>query len=145
MKSDDLNKYLVAQSNFYETAIQEIKNSKKISHWMWYIFPQIQGLGNSEVSKKYSIKSIKQGRDYLEHKILYPRLIKATTYVYQIEDRTALEIFGHTDNLKFKSSMSLFSILSINDTLFDKVLNKYYNGVLCKKTQLWFKNQKHYN
>ncbi|MBJ48605.1 MAG: calpastatin [Candidatus Marinimicrobia bacterium] len=145
MKSDDLNKYLVAQSNFYETAIQEIKNSKKISHWMWYIFPQIQGLGNSEVSKKYSIKSIKQGRDYLEHKILYPRLIKATTYVYQIEDRTALEIFGHTDNLKFKSSMSLFSILSTNDTLFEKVLNKYYNGVLCKKTQLWFKNQKNYN
>tara|TARA_Y100001935_G_scaffold253677_1_gene260451 strand:+ start:3678 stop:4115 length:438 start_codon:yes stop_codon:yes gene_type:complete len=145
MKSDDLNKYLVAQSNFYETAIQEIKNSKKISHWMWYIFPQIQGLGNSEVSKKYSIKSIKQGRDYLEHKILYPRLIKATTYVYQIEDRTALEIFGHTDNLKFQSSMTLFSILSINDTLFDKVLNKYYNGVLCKKTQLWFKNQKNYN
>lgn len=108
---------------------------------MWYIFPQIQGLGNSIISEKYSIKSIKEGQDYLNHKILYPRLIKATTYVYKIKNKTALEIFGHPDNLKFNSSMSLFSILSSDNILFNKVLNKYFNGILCEKTQLWFKNQ----
>ena len=130
---DSLKRFIDAQKTVYETALSEIKNGKKQSHWMWYIFPQIQGLGFSETSKYYAIKDIKEAEEFLKHPLLGSRLIEICNQLLALKSNDANKIFGSPDNLKLKSSMTLFSLLNIN-SVFDLIIEKFFNGIKDDKT-----------
>ncbi len=131
---NNLNRFLEAQEDDYAKALSEIRAGRKRSHWMWYIFPQIAGLGFSPTSKFYAIKDISEAEEYLEHPILGERLIEISNALLQIKDKTAHEIFGSPDNMKLKSSMTLFAALDKTNPVFQKVLDKYFNGAKDQRT-----------
>lgn len=124
----NLDRFLLAQEKNYKDAFVEITNGKKTSHWMWYVFPQIQGLGVSSTSQFYAIKDISEANAYLKHPVLGSRLIQITEALLNIENKTAHEIFGHPDDMKLKSCMTLFSLLDETNPVFENVLNKYFQG-----------------
>lgn len=124
---DTIERFIEAQNVSYNIALNEIKNGKKRSHWMWYIFPQIKGLGQSYTSMYYGINDIKEATDYLEDEILGTRLREISNELLNLKENNPRFIFGEMDSLKLKSSMTLFDYIS-NDDIFDKVLNKYFNG-----------------
>lgn len=124
----NLERFLTAQSETYATAFSELKSGQKRSHWMWFIFPQIDGLGFSPTTKYYAIKSLEEARAYLKHPILGKRLIECAETVLGIEGRNASDIFGFPDDLKFRSSMTLFSLVSEPNSVFSRNLQKYFNG-----------------
>ena len=130
----DLSRFIRAQQDDYEQALSEITNGQKRTHWMWYIFPQFDGLAFSSTSRHYAIKSIEEARAYLEHPILGPRLLKCAAAALQVEGRSALDIFGSPDNLKLKSSATLFACVSPPGSVFDRLLEKYFQGVRDDKT-----------
>ncbi|MGQ0650135.1 MAG: DUF1810 domain-containing protein [Gemmatimonadaceae bacterium] len=130
----DLDRFLRAQEEDYEQALLEIRNGRKLTHWMWYIFPQIDGLAFSSTSKRYAIKSIEEARAYLEHPVLGSRLMECAEAVLRVEGRSATDIFGSPDNMKLQSCATLFaSVLPPGSTL-DRVLEKYYQGVRDDRT-----------
>ena len=131
-----LKRFLTAQEGDYARALAEIKNGRKQSHWMWYIFPQIAGLGFSETAKFYAINDIQEARDYLEHSVLGSRLIEISSALLQHKGKTANQIFGSPDDLKLRSSMTLFSLANDTDPVFQAVLDKYYGGSPDPKTLL---------
>ncbi|MEO6915869.1 MAG: DUF1810 domain-containing protein [Chitinophagaceae bacterium] len=137
-----LKKFIDAQSSTYEKAFTELKNGKKQGHWIWFIFPQIAGLGFSETSKFYSIKDIGEARAYLADPSLGPRLIEISNVLLTLGSNDALKIFGSPDNLKLKSSMTLFSTLETTHEVFDEVLLKFFNGERDEKTLNILRNQK---
>ncbi|KKJ00450.1 calpastatin [Prochlorothrix hollandica PCC 9006 = CALU 1027] len=124
----NLERFVTAQEESYESALSELKLGEKRSHWMWYIFPQIDGLGSSFMANKYAIKSLAEAQAYLSHPTLGTRLRECTTTVLAIEERSALEIFSSPDNKKLKSSMTLFAQISEPDSIFERVLNKFFEG-----------------
>jgi uncharacterized protein (DUF1810 family) len=130
----NLQRFVDAQQSDYSLALSEIKNGKKRSHWMWYIFPQILGLGSSETSRFYAIKSMNEAEAFLRHPLLGKRLIEICNALVQLSRNDAREIFGSPDDLKLQSSMTLFSILPEADPVFNKVLEKFFNGKKDKKT-----------
>lgn len=123
----DLERFVQAQSADYDQALSELRDAEKQSHWMWYIFPQIEGLGHSSMSRRYSITSVAEARAYLDHRILGPRLRECAAVVNGIVGRSAHEIFGSPDDMKLRSSMTLFARVS-GDNVFEQVLGKYFNG-----------------
>ena len=131
----DLNRFVRAQEGDYVRALSEIRAGQKRSHWMWYIFPQIAGLGFSAVSVRYSIKSLDEAREYLAHPILGPRLIKCFEALLDVKNLSAFEIFGSPDDRKLRSSATLFAIVSPGDSVFHRVLEKYFDGEMDQKTQ----------
>src|SRR5690606_7849927 len=98
-----------AQNHVYQRALEEIRKGKKISHWMWYIFPQVEGLGHSDTAKYYAISDLDEAAEYLKHPVLSKHLIEIATALMTVNNRTALEIFGTPDDLKLRSSMTLFA------------------------------------
>ena len=124
----DLNRFVLAQQGDYEQALQEITNGRKRSHWMWYIFPQIDGLAFSPMSRHYSIKSAGEARAYLDHPVLGPRLLACAQAAVACEGRSATEIFGSPDDLKLRSSATLFASVSPAGSVFHRLLDKYYPG-----------------
>jgi len=124
----DLNRFMSAQAGVYFTALAELKAGKKRSHWMWFIFPQLSGLGSSTMAMDYAIKSLDEAQEYLLHPILGVRLRECTETVLAIDDRAASEIFGYPDDLKFKSSMTLFEAVAGQDSIFSAALGRYFNG-----------------
>ncbi|MEP0872273.1 DUF1810 domain-containing protein [Trichocoleus desertorum AS-A10] len=124
----DLNRFVQAQERDYERALSEVKNGRKRSHWMWYIFPQFDGLGFSATSKRYAIKSVAEAKAYLSHPILGPRLIACAEAALSVEGRTAHEIFGSPDDMKLKSCATLFAYVSPEGSVFEQVLNKFFHG-----------------
>ncbi|MEO8110223.1 MAG: DUF1810 domain-containing protein [Ginsengibacter sp.] len=130
----NLERFLSAQRNTYQQALAEIKNGRKQSHWMWFIFPQIAGLGFSETSKLYAIKNREEARLYMEDAILGSRLIEISKALLTIESKTANQVFGNPDDLKAKSCMTLFSELDNANPVFEAVLAKYFNGEKDTKT-----------
>lgn len=132
---DNLNRFLKAQENEYDQALSEIKSGRKRSHWMWYIFPQYKGLGFSETSKFYSIQDFNEARAYLMHPILGSRLREITNELLMIAENNANNIFGSPDDMKLKSSMTLFgSVDTSGEKPFLKVLDKFFKGHFDKKT-----------
>ena len=123
----DLERFVQAQSQDYDQALSELRDGKKRSHWMWYIFPQIEGLGHSSRSIRYSIKSAAEARAYLDHPVLGPRLRECAAVVRDIVGRSALEIFGSPDDQKLRSCATLFACVS-DDGVFEQLLEKYFNG-----------------
>lgn len=130
----DLTRFVRAQENDYEQALSEIRSGKKRTHWMWYVFPQIDGLAFSSASKHYSIKSVAEAKAYLDHPILGPRLLECAEAVIRVEGRSATEIFGSPDDLKLRSCATLFACVSPRVSVFDRLLTKYYRGERDGKT-----------
>lgn len=130
----DLERFVSAQDDDYEKAFAEITNGRKRSHWMWYIFPQIQGLGFTETSKYYALKDLREAEAFLAHELLGSRLMKITNQLLQLEESNANKIFGSPDDLKLKSCMTLFCSLDEADPVFDAVLDKFFKGSKDEKT-----------
>jgi len=130
----DLDRYISAQENQYHQALSEIKNGQKGSHWMWFVFPQIDGLGFSNMTVKYAIKSRNEAIAYLHHSVLGPRLREITEALLEVKGKSALEIMGSPDYLKLKSCMTLFALVSNENSLFQRVLDKYFGGKLDEQT-----------
>jgi len=129
-----LNRFLEAQEPVYSTVVRELRNGRKYTHWMWFIFPQVSGLGYSSTSKYYAIKSKEEAEQYLNHPILGARLIECSQIVLSHTGRSALEIFGSPDDLKLKSSMTLFETVASGESVFTQVLEKYFQGNRDTKT-----------
>src|SRR5690242_8342523 len=123
----DLDRFVRAQAPDYARALSELRAGQKQSHWMWYVFPQIEGLGGSDMSRRYSIKSAAEARAYLDHPLLGARLRECFATVLNIEGRSARDIFGSPDDLKLRSSATLFAAVS-GETVFEDVLRKYFDG-----------------
>ena len=130
----DLSRFVQAQTLMYERALSEIKAGHKRSHWIWYIFPQIDGLASSATSKYYAIKSVAEARAYLNHPVLGPRLLECAEAVLGVEGRSATEIFGSPDDLKLQSSATLFAWVTPLGSASDRLLAKYYQGARDGKT-----------
>ena len=124
----NLDRFVFAQKAMYQRVLSELRAGTKLSHWMWFIFPQIKGLGRSPVSIEYAISSREEASAYLKHPILGPRLKECTSLVLLVEGRSIEEIFGSPDDMKFRSSMTLFSQISPDDLIFEKALQKYFGG-----------------
>jgi len=126
MDQYNLNRFIEAQMVIYEGAMLELARGRKDSHWVWYIFPQIEGLGNSDTIKLYAIKSLEEGRAYLKHPVLGPRLIKACEILLSLKDASMDEVMGFPDDLKLLSSMTLFEALADSNSIFTKIIEFYF-------------------
>ncbi len=124
-----LERFVDAQSGVYDEACEELREGRKRSHWMWFIFPQIRGLGSSAMANRYAISSLAEAEAYLSHPSLGPRLRNCTRLVVDLEGRSIEEIFGYPDDLKFRSSMTLFSRATPDDQIFNEALRKYFRGI----------------
>ncbi|SEG52325.1 DUF1810 domain-containing protein [Flavobacterium urumqiense] len=125
----ELIKFLDAQNQVYLKALSEIKKGKKTTHWMWYIFPQIKGLGSSETAQYYAIKNLNEATAYLKHPILGKHLIEIAQELYNLKGKTVTQILGTPDDMKLRSCMTLFANVKNANPLFNNVLEKYFNGV----------------
>jgi len=126
--TNDLMRFLDAQNKLYLVALAEIKKGKKESPWMWFIFPQIKGLGSSDTSRFYEIKNADEAMAYLEHPILGKHLLEITNELINTNEKSALEILGDSDAEKLKSSMTLFANIQNTEPVFEQVINKYFGG-----------------
>lgn len=124
----DLDRFLAAQEGVYSQALAELKAGRKRSHWMWFVFPQIDGLGRSPTARRYAIRSLAEAGAYLRHPVLGHRLRECAEALLVVEGRSATEILGHPDDLKLRSSMTLFARASGPGSVFDRVLDRYYLG-----------------
>jgi len=130
----NLDRFVSAQEDQYPQALREIKNGRKESHWMWFIFSQIEGLGFSSMNVKYAIKSRAEAIAYLHHSVLGPRLREITEALLLVNDKPAVEIMGSPDYRKLKSCMTLFALVSNEHSIFQKVLDKYFGGEYDERT-----------
>jgi len=123
-----LEKYLSQHTRHFDTALKEIQNGRKDSHWMWFIFPQIKGLGRSLASKYYALNSIQEAKCYMDHDVLQSHMLEICNTLLTLENNDITQIMGFPDNLKLKSCMTLFSMSNPEYDIFQKVLDKYYDG-----------------
>ena len=130
----DLSRFVEAHNQSYETALKEIKNGHKYSHWMWYIFPQIQGLGKSSTSRYYAIKNSGEALAFLNDAYLGGHLIEISQVLMQLDSDNPTEIFGKPDDMKLRSCMTLFASVSDDNSIFHQVINKYFDGKPDKRT-----------
>ena len=128
MDINSLERFVKAQELAYPIALQDIKKGKKRSHWMWYIFPQLRGLGMSSMAHKYGIVDLDEAKAYLEHPVLSARLYELCGELLKHKDKSAYDIFGDIDAMKLKSSMTLFALTSKEHTIFDEVLECFFDG-----------------
>lgn len=124
----DLSRFVKAHKQSYQTALKEIQSGHKYSHWMWYIFPQIHGLGRSSTSQYYAIQSLDEARAFLEDPYLGKNLLEISQALLNLDTNNATEVFGRPDDMKIRSSMTLFSLVADADPVFQKVLDKYFGG-----------------
>ena len=130
----NLNRFMQAHEGDYARALAEIRSGRKRSHWMWYIFPQFDGLGSSPTSKRYAIKSVAEAKAYLDHPVLGPRLLECAEAVLRVRGRSASEIFGSPDDMKLRSCATLFACVSPAGSVFHQLLDKYFQGERDGKT-----------
>ena len=130
----NLHRFLDAQERVYETVLAELRAGRKSSHWIWFIFPQIIGLGHSGMAQQFAIASLDEAKAYLQHPVLGPRLRECTQLVLDVNGRSAEEIFPYPDHLKFRSCMTLFLTAAIDNALFKDALLKYFDGKLDQLT-----------
>ena len=124
----DLARFVAAQRDAYDVALAEIRAGRKRSHWMWFVFPQLAGLGHSSMSRRYAIRGIDEARGYLAHPMLGARLLECAEALLAVSGRSAHEIFGDPDDLKLRSSMTLFAIAAAPGSAFARVLERYFSG-----------------
>lgn len=128
MDAFDLQRFVDAQHGVYESALGEITQGQKRTHWMWFIFPQIDGLGSSPAARHYAIKSREEADAYLRHPVLGPRLAACAEAALAVDGRSAREMFGSPDDLKLRSSATLFAAIAPGGSVFERVIEKYFNG-----------------
>ena len=124
----DLQRFVLAQDRVYENVLSELQAGSKKSHWMWFIFPQIKGLGHSDLARKFSIASLDEARAYMRHPVLAARLRECSRLVAETTVKSAEDIFGYPDYMKFHSSMTLFAHAAEDDRVFHDCLRKYFGG-----------------
>ena len=129
-----LSRFVEAQEGVYERALSELQAGQKRSHWIWFIFPQYDGLGFSAISKRYAIKSVDEAEAYLRHPVLGPRLLECAEAILAIEGRSAAQVFGSPDDMKLRSCATLFARVSLPGSVFARVLDKYFGGEPDEKT-----------
>ena len=137
MTEDDpfnLQRFVEAQAPVYERVLSELRAGKKKSHWIWFVFPQIAGLGHSTMAEKYAIRSLDEAKAYLDHAVLGARLRECTELVLNVEGKTAVQIFDYPDDLKFRSSMTLFAHAAPDSSIFREAIEKYFAGAFDKVT-----------
>ena len=132
--SYDLERFVRAQIGSYETALWEIRRGRKCSHWMWYIFPQIAGLGMSSTAQYYAIQDLQEAEEYLAHPILGPRLLEISGELLKLSTNDAYAVFGWPDDLKLRSSMTLFALAEPENPIFPAVLRKFFHGIMDERT-----------
>lgn len=125
-----LERFVAAQDRVFDQVCSELKQGKKRSHWMWFVFPQIRGLGHSDMAQRYAIGSLEEAQAYLDHPVLGPRLRQCASHLMQVEGRSIGEILGYPDDLKLRSSMTLFARVAKDNQIFVDVLEKYFAGQL---------------
>jgi uncharacterized protein (DUF1810 family) len=130
----DLHRFLTAQADDYECALAELQRGRKESHWIWYVFPQVAGLGHSSMAQEYAIRSKDEAIEYLGHPILGARLHKCSEALLRHQGKQIQDIMGFPDDLKLRSSMTLFAIVSAPDSIFHKVLNAFYSDEMDERT-----------
>jgi len=126
----DLERFIQAQDPVYGAVCAELRNGRKASHWMWFIFPQLRGLGHSHMATKFGIASREEAEAYLKHPVLGPRLRECSRFVNLVEGRSIDQILGYPDDMKFKSSMTLFASVAPDEHVFKEALQKYFGGEL---------------
>ena len=136
-----LDRFVTAQQSVYPQVVKELQNGKKVSHWMWFIFPQLQGLGYSSMAQKYAIDSLDEATAYLAHPILGQRLIELCEILLGLEGKSAHAIFGSPDDMKLHSSLTLFSLVPNSPPIFSQLLDKYFDGKLDKNTENLLENK----
>jgi uncharacterized protein (DUF1810 family) len=126
----DLQRFVKAQGSVYAVALAELRAGKKRGHWMWFIFPQLAGLGSSPTAAEYAIRSLQEARAYLKHPVLGPRLVECVQAVNALRSRSAADIFGYPDELKFRSSLTLFAMAAASEAKvpFQRALDRYFEG-----------------
>ncbi|WP_229074528.1 DUF1810 domain-containing protein [Actinoplanes sp. DH11] len=124
----DLDRFVRAQDGVYERALAEIVAGDKQSHWMWFVFPQIAGLGSSPTAVRFAVRDLAEARAYLAHPVLGPRLVECCTALLAHRDRSAGQILGYPDDLKLRSSMTLFARAADDPAVFDRVIEQFYEG-----------------
>jgi uncharacterized protein (DUF1810 family) len=129
LESFDLQRFVDAQAPVYRSVVDELRGGRKRSHWMWFVFPQLSGLGGSSMAVRYGIGSLQEARAYLRHELLGPRLHECAQLVNQVQGRSIAEIFGSPDDLKLCSSMTLFAVATDDNQDFVDLLAKYYRGL----------------
>jgi uncharacterized protein (DUF1810 family) len=127
--NDDLGRFVEAQRGVYPSALAELRRGRKTSHWMWFVFPQVAGLGRSEMTRRYAIRSLAEARSYLEHPVLGPRLRECAEALLAAGERDPVAILGPIDALKLRSSMTLFLRAAPDEPRFAEVLARFYDGV----------------
>jgi uncharacterized protein (DUF1810 family) len=130
----NLQRFVDAQNRVYEQACAELRNGQKRTHWIWFIFPQLCGLGRSEMAAVFGISSRAEAEAYWKHLVLGPRLAECTRLVNLVEGRSVKQIFGYPDDLKFRSSMSLFAMATSDNQIFKEALQKYFDGEIDQLT-----------
>lgn len=134
MDINSLDRFLEAQERMYEIALKEIRNGENESHWMWYIFPQLRGLGRSQMAYAYGINGLEEAKAYLAHPVLSARLIEICEALLEHKDEDIEDILGDVDAMKLCSSMTLFALISEDGSIFHQVLNCFYNGNIDERT-----------
>lgn len=127
-KEPNLQRFVEAQDHIYDAVLDELRAGEKQGHWMWYIFPQIKGLGRSETAQKFALASLEEAKAYLQHPLLGPRLRECTQLVLNVDGRSAEQIFSYPDNLKFRSCMTLFMTATADNQVFNDALLKFFEG-----------------
>jgi uncharacterized protein (DUF1810 family) len=123
-----LSRFVEAQRPVYEQALDEIRRGRKRSHWMWFVFPQLAGLGSSQTAQFYAVRGLDEARAYLAHPVLGPRLHECANALLSLSSRSASDVFPFPDDLKLRSSMTLFGLVAPADSPFARVLDNYFNG-----------------
>jgi uncharacterized protein (DUF1810 family) len=131
---ENLDRFLKAQEEDYETALSEIRSGYKRSHWIWYIFPQLKGLGFSSTSEYYGINGLSEAKSYMENEILRARMIEISEALLTLESSDAEDVMGYPDNLKLMSSMTLFAEAAPEEKVFQRVLDKFFGGKKDQRT-----------
>jgi len=130
----NLERFVAAQETFYPAALSELRDGQKETHWMWFIFPQLEGLGGSFMAKRYAIRSKEEAAAYLKHPLLSEHLVKCAEALMLIQDKSAEEVMGFPDDLKLRSSMTLFASVSEPGSIFHRVVEKYFKGEFDPRT-----------
>jgi uncharacterized protein (DUF1810 family) len=130
----DLQRFVEAQDRVYPRVVAELRAGRKTSHWMWFVFPQVAGLGSSPMAQRYAIESLDEARAYLAHPVLGTRLRECTQLVLDVKGRDIGDILGYPDDLKFRSSMTLFAAIERAPPLFDTALQQYFGGASDART-----------
>jgi uncharacterized protein (DUF1810 family) len=131
----DLDRFVSAQEDVYDSAIAEIRAGRKRTHWMWFVFPQLRGLGSSPISRQFAIRSAAEARAYLAHPILGPRLLECCDALLRVNAGSVNEIFGSPDDLKLRSCATLFASVSEPGSVFERVLGRFFDGAPDERTE----------